>query len=100
MLANVSFHNVDHSESLEHFIQEKSRGLNRFLGDSERLSWVINSEAKVFSPHLELVLNGQSKMIKSEDENVFRAVANVSLKAHRLLSDRHGRRNHSNRKAA
>lgn len=96
MMVNISFHNVERSESLEHFIQEKSKLLSRFLNGSEHLNWVMNSDSKKFSPHLEIVLSGQNHMIKSEHENVFKAVANISAKAKRLLSDRHGRRSRHN----
>lgn len=94
MMVNISFHNVDHSEALEHFIQEKSKGMQRFLNGSEHLNWVVNSDSNLFSPHLEMVLNGQNHMVKCEHENVFKAVAEVSSKAKRLLNDRHGRRSH------
>jgi ribosomal subunit interface protein len=91
MKVNISFHNVDHSESLEHFIQEKSEVLNRFLKNPEHLNWVVDSSNGKFEPHLDLALNGQNQMVKSSDENVFRAVSNVISKAKRLLNDRHGR---------
>ena len=41
MRIDVSFHNVDHSAALEHFIRSKSVSLRKFLEESDHLRWSL-----------------------------------------------------------
>jgi ribosomal subunit interface protein len=92
MNVKVSFHHVDHSDALEHFVREKSSKLAKFLGDSERLEWVVEFKDRVFNPHLKMSLKGRLISVNSKAENAFVAVNEVLAKAFHLLSKRHGRR--------
>jgi ribosome-associated translation inhibitor RaiA len=92
MNMKVSFHNVDHSLALEQFIALKSESLGRFLKNADHLRWVVSGSGKVFEPHLDIELKGESLLVKSQADDAFKAVVEVIDKAKRLLRDRHGRR--------
>lgn len=89
MNINVSFHNVDHSDSLESFIRSKSESLSKFLHGSDHLRWVVEVSGNVFEPHLDLILDGKNQLVKSAADDAFKAVADVIAKSQRLLRDRH-----------
>lgn len=91
MIVKVSFHQVDHSNALEAFVLKKSSKLNKYLNDSEQLSWVIDSQNKLFKPNLNMSLNGKVISVNSKAQNAFNAVNEVFAKAKRLLRKRHAR---------
>ncbi len=91
MLVNVSFHNVDHSDALEHFINQKSQSLSQMLWKGEHLRWVVDKDANELSPHLVVKLKNKHIHVRSRAKNAFMAVNEVFEKARRLVRDNHQR---------
>jgi ribosome-associated translation inhibitor RaiA len=85
MKVKVSFHNVDHSDSLEEFIREKSSRLEYFLGDSEKLDWVVQFKGKYFDPILRLKYGGKVWSIHDRGANPYLSIQSVLKKAFRIL---------------
>jgi len=85
MKVKVSFHNVDHSDSLEDFIREKSSRLEYFLGDSEKLDWVIQFKDRFFDPLLKISYGGKVWSIHARGPNPYLSIQSVLKKAFRIL---------------
>lgn len=88
----VSFHNVDHSDALQSFIEKKSRKLSKNSWVGERFSWVIEKDANEFKPVLRLSLKDRIIPVSARSHNAFKAVNEVFDKAKRLLKDAHQKR--------
>lgn len=89
MKVNVAFHNVDHSDALEAFIQKKSQLLKRLLWNSEHFDWVVEKDSQGFKPVLHLKLAHKNIKVDSHAENAFKAVNAVIDKAKRLVKKDH-----------
>ncbi len=89
MNAHVSFHNVDHSDALQKFIEEKSIKLARKIRKSENFSWVVDRDAKAFRPILKLKLVDGIKPVSAKSHNAFKAVNIVFDKAMKLIQKSH-----------
>lgn len=89
MKVNIAFHNVDHSDALQKFIQEKSQHIHKLLWRGEDLDWVIEHDAVNFSPKLKLKLNDKMISISASARNAFSAVNEVIEKAKRVIRDDH-----------
>ena len=94
MKAQVAFHNVDHSAGLQHFIEQRSEILQKFLWNGEDFNWVIEHDAQNFQPKLKLSLNNKNILISSKAKNVYKAVNEVLAKAKSLIIRGHGKINH------
>lgn len=91
MKVNVSFHNVDHSDSLETFIREKSGRLDRFLSDSAKLEWVVQFRDRFFDPILKLKYGGRIWNIHARGANPYLSIQSVLKKAFRILESQKSR---------
>ncbi|MDH4468649.1 MAG: HPF/RaiA family ribosome-associated protein [Bacteriovoracaceae bacterium] len=85
MKVKVSFHNVDHSDSLEEFIREKSSRLEHFLGESEKLDWVVQFRDRFFDPILKMKYGGKVWSIHARGSNPYLSIQSVLKKAFRIL---------------
>jgi ribosome-associated translation inhibitor RaiA len=91
MKVNIAFDNVDNSDALQFFIQQKSVQVKKLLANGEVLRWVIEQESKNFKPILKLKLRNKNLYISSKARNAFSAVNDVVEKAKRLVSEDHKR---------
>jgi ribosome-associated translation inhibitor RaiA len=89
MKVNIAFDNVDNSDALQFFIQQKSVQVKKLLANGEVLRWVIEQESKSFKPILKLKL--RNKNLSSKARNAFSAVSDVVEKAKRLVNEDHKR---------
>lgn len=91
MAAQVMFHNVDRSDALVRFIDEKSRELKKLLWKDEDFHWVIEHDAKDLSSQLHLKLVNKNISVSAKARNAFSAAQNAFNKAKRLVVDDHKR---------
>ncbi|MFT6632535.1 MAG: ribosome-associated translation inhibitor RaiA [Bacteriovoracaceae bacterium] len=91
MKVNIAFDNVDNSDALQFFIQQKSVQVKKLLANGEVLRWVIEQESKSFKPILKLKLRNKNLYISSKARNAFSAVSDVVEKAKRLVNEDHKR---------
>jgi len=88
MKFSISYHNLDPSETLNHFLKERSNKLIKFLSDSERVSWVMVQEDKQFNPILNLSLKGKQWSIHARGDDLYSSIHLLTKKAYRILNDR------------
>jgi ribosome-associated translation inhibitor RaiA len=91
MKVNIVFNNVDNSNALQFFIQQKSDQVKKILFNGESLKWVIEQESQKFKPILKLKLRNKNLYISSKARNAFSAVSDVIEKAKRIVSEDHKR---------
>lgn len=85
-MIKISFHNVDHSNALSHFLMSKTQKLQKFLGNKIEAFWVIDSDGKEFKPHLNILTRGKTISLHSKAPNAFVASSEILAKAKNLLS--------------
>tara|TARA_Y100000590_G_C14850663_1_gene687490 strand:- start:40 stop:324 length:285 start_codon:yes stop_codon:yes gene_type:complete len=88
---NIAFNNLQHSDALSFFINQKSHHISKLLWKGERMDWVVEQDAKEFKPVLKLKLKGKNISISAKAKNAFSAVNEVVDKAKRLVLRNHKR---------
>lgn len=88
-MITVSYRNVDNSQALSDFLQDKTLKLKRFLGQKIEANWVIDSDGKNFNPKLNIVTKGKVISLQSKASNAFVASGEILAKAKNLLSKNH-----------
>lgn len=87
-MIKISFHNVDNSNALSHFLLSKTKKLQKFLGQKIEAKWVIDSDGKDFKPHLNILTQGKVISLHSRAKNAFVAASEILAKAKNILSKR------------
>ena len=93
MKVNIAFNNVDHSDALHSFIQQKSDQINKLLWKGEKFSWVIEQDSSDFKSKLNLKLKNKKIYINAKAKNAFIAVNDVIEKAKRIIREDHKKLN-------
>ncbi len=91
MKVNVSFNNVDKSNALKFFIQQKSENFKKLLWGGEHISWIIEQDSHQFKSIMRIKLKNKFINVSSKADNAFSSVNGVFDKAKRLIREDHRR---------
>ena len=88
MKYEVSYHQVDHSDALNDFVEQRCEKLASFGHENMRFKWVISASGDEFKVSVNMSEGKFNAHFDEMDKDVFKLVENIYEKVYRSIRKR------------